>query len=715
MSLLDRFKSFVTGSAVGPSGTTVPGNTTPDADDLPSNLRRALANAHRNPIVFAVVTWLANQISTTPVTMQRTSPDGEIEVVTVHPLLSLLRSPSAFLSGRELRSVAVWDMLIKGQTFWRKDRIRSGPVDSVYFLPAGEVEVKGNREELVTEYLWRPGNMAPVSYVPEEIVHIRLTPDPRDPKNGLPPLVALARALLVENQTGDYTSVFLTEVGTAGGFLMPPGENVLSEEVARETRKYIQNEFRGSKRGTLGVLRAAMNFIRTTIDPKSAGTHEIHDEVVELICSVFGVHPVIMGLGAGTAQARVGAATKELERAAWTNRVIPVQDTISEQIGRQLLPEFVPEAEVAEWGLNWDRSNVYSLQPDLLREAQRWSVLFNSGIATRYDARKEQMLETDDRDKVYKLAAGSVLLAAGELPPVQTQPEPSGASDEETLPNEPEERSLVSKALIRLAETKVALTPDQRALLLAFARDAGALAEQFGQELDAAFEDLGERAVEAFWAVEGGESVRSAGNGLRVKQDPDVTGEVNRILQALTITAWEQGILIPAWDGHTLRTLNLTVGTVNATLGLEVGIPDPVSRNILAQGGSRRGLIDFTAQARQSLFTALEESIALGEGPIALARRIRDQVPAGPFPHAGSKYRAELIARTETAYAQNVSALETYKQADVFVGVVISDGDYDPACAALNGQRVSFQEFDLIGPIEHPQCTRSIAPVRTLE
>ena len=67
------------------------------------------------------------------------------------------------------------------------------------------------------------------------------------------------------------------------------------------------------------------------------------------ICGALGVHPVVLGLGAGSAQSRVGAATTELERAAWNNSIIPLQDTISQQITRQLIPEFVPEEEIDEW------------------------------------------------------------------------------------------------------------------------------------------------------------------------------------------------------------------------------------------------------------------------------------------------------------------------------------------------------------------------------
>ena len=731
MSLLDRVKSYVY-NRIGPDGTTIPSGQTTDPDDgLDSRMSRALRNADSNPIVFAVVNWLANQISTAPMFMEQVQEDGDSEMFVMHDLLRLLRNPNPYLSGRELLSVSSWDMLLKGQCFWLKERRRAGQVETLKYLLAGEVEVRGNTDELVTDYLWKPNGQSPQRLDLDEVVHIRVSPNPRDPKNGLPPLIALARSLLLDSQRGDYTSVFLSEVGSAGGFLMPPSDvGVISDDVAKETRKYIQQEFRGTKRGTLGVLRAAMNFVRTAVDPKSAGTFDVHDEVVELICAVFGVHPVIVGLGAGNAQSRVGAATVELERAAWANRVIPIQDTISEQIGRQLLPEFVPEAE--NWVLGWDRSNVYSLQPDMVREAQRWAINVNAGIATRYMALEGQNLPAEETDKVLVIRSNTLFVrpedalamqeqreqAAQEIAQAQAEAQSEEGDDEgdgdgEESEGEASRLSLVKNAILHMARSKVDLTPEQRRLFIAFARDQEILSELFGTDLEAAFEDLGARAEEAYWVVAGPEIIRATGIRYTNKQDPTDSQLADDIIRAMSITVWEQGVLIPAWDGHTLRTIDFTVGTINGSLGLGLNLPDPASRRILESGGTRRGLIDFTEQTRQSLLDALAEARELGGGPRDFARRIRSRVPAGPFPNAGSAYRAELIARTETAFAQNRTAIETYRAGE-FAAVLITDGDYDPPCAALNGVRVTLEEFELIGELQHPNCTRSIAPLREL-
>ena len=63
------------------------------------------------------------------------------------------------------------------------------------------MEVEGDRSQLVTGYRYTPeGQTVPINYQPEQIIQVRLEPDPFDPKNGLPPLVCVAADLLVDYQ-----------------------------------------------------------------------------------------------------------------------------------------------------------------------------------------------------------------------------------------------------------------------------------------------------------------------------------------------------------------------------------------------------------------------------------------------------------------------------------------------------------------------------------
>ena len=204
----------------------------------------------------------------------------------------------------------------------------------------------------------------------------------------------------------------------------------------------------------------------------------------------------------------------------------------------------------------------------------------------------------------------------------------------------------------------------------------------------------------------------------RVKQgpvDPDQIGrDVARIIRRINIEEWTSQVTLPLFNQHYLRVLNTTASTVGGVLNIAVDLPDPVGRRIVAEGGTRLGLIDVTGQTRDSIFQELFEGRSNGEGPAQLARRIRDRVPAGPFRHAGSRYRAHLIARTETKNAQNLSTLESYRAARNVTAVLVIDarlGDTDAACEGVDGSRLTFDEADALGALEHPNCSRSFSPI----
>ena len=638
MRLLERLKNL---TLIRDGKNLYTGPSTGDSDDGSADFsaaaRKALRNAYKNPTVCAVVEWITDQAATTPYMLTRLDSAGEAETVTEHPLLDLLRKPSEYLSGRELLSVSIWDMLISGQCFWHKERNGSGLIDGLTYMQARQTKVLGNATELITGYEHKLTGATKVIYPPEDVVHIRIKPDPFDPKNGLSPLICLATALMIDASTGLYTASALTSQGAPGGLLMPKGEEILTEEVATATKKYIQGEFASAMRGRIGVLRAAMDYVNTSLDASANTLREIKNMSQEEICGVLGVHPVILGLGAGASQSRVGAATVAFEVAAWSNRIIPLEDTFSEQIGRQLLPDFQPD-DTDDWDVGFDRSGVPVLQPDKLQEATRWVNLVKGGVSTRYEALVA--LGPASRRHRQGLSGGEqypVAVPAGEAPPAPAAPEDT-APDDEPPEEEPDERSAVQREIYKMARTKAELNDMQRALLLSLAEDIQEIEPDFSNELETAFVSLGQRAVDAFWQVEGGDSIQALGTEPETKQtEEEILAEVERIIKAMGFNQWSQTVMAPIFDAYYLRTLLTTIDSVSAALSLAVNIPDPVAREVVRQGGIRLGLIDLNRQTRDSLFQALFEGRTAGEGPAQLAQRIQGQIPRGPWGSAETR------------------------------------------------------------------------------
>ena len=200
--------------------------------------------------------------------------------------------------------------------------------------------------------------------------------------------------------------------------------------------------------------------------------------------------------------------------------------------------------------------------------------------------------------------------------------------------------------------------------------------------------------------------------------DPDdaaiVSIVMNRIFKRDEQLSLADAALLKDFEGHAHRVMEATVGSVRTKLGLAVNIPDHMARNIVARGGTHLLSMDIKGQTRKALFSALAESRAAGHHPSSAATRklIQQHVSAGRFVKAGPKARARMIARTETMYAQNESALATYESSDAIQQVEVVDdmmGHGDADCSARAGTILSIAESRNVK--DHPNGTLRFLPV----
>jgi hypothetical protein len=161
-----------------------------------------------------------------------------------------------------------------------------------------------------------------------------------------------------------------------------------------------------------------------------------------------------------------------------------------------------------------------------------------------------------------------------------------------------------------------------------------------------------------------------------------------------------------------LKVARLTFESLDTELDLGVMLTDDVQQMIYRTSGRRLGLLDLEMETRAEMFDALAQAREEGLGADAMAGLIREHISAGPW--SSTEVRAQVIARTETKYAQNYSSLEAYRASDTVSDVLIFDaqlGPTDAECEALNGETVSLSEAMALMESEHPNGTRSFAPV----
>lgn len=143
--------------------------------------------------------------------------------------------------------------------------------------------------------------------------------------------------------------------------------------------------------------------------------------------------------------------------------------------------------------------------------------------------------------------------------------------------------------------------------------------------------------------------------------------------------------------------------------GLRWDLQVPVVRDVRAR------IADKVTRINDSTRGAIAKEVEVGLQRGYSVVQIANGVPAeayngivGVFDQA-SRYRAEMIARSETAMVYNDTANAGYRDGGI-TEVEVIDGDGDEECADANGSVWTLDEAEA-NPIAHPNCVRAFAPI----
>ena len=670
------------------------------------------ANLDLQNVVMSPVSWISGEVSKPPLILSRRNRSGDVEPLPDHPMLKVLRRPNKDYGTRALLKAIEASMLLCGYAYIRKVRFNIASRMQLQFVPPWVMRPKLNEDGYIAYYERDQPRGAKERVEIEDVIHFRKDLDLRDTTQGVSPLKPLFQEIWTDDRAAMFTAGLLRNMGRPGLIMsVPAGTDLLPKDVRDETRQYIKEEFTGQHTGETMFLGVPLDIRNNSFNPSEMSLSEVRNTVEERVCAALHISPAVVNFGTGLEQTKVGATMKEVHRMAWENAVIPDQESIAEQLLLALLPEFERTEVLDQFELGFDLSKIQVLQPDLNAEADRLRADLQAGGITEREWRALRGYEERPGTDYYlrPLNINEVPAAGGSSPGMAMRTTHSDDPIAEAI------RQAELRAKARQPDRKT-LNQDQRTLLMLEQRLGERLIDEFTDQLETAFLDLGRQVEGAYLALEPREAalVGSNGNGLAVKQTPDDFEVVRRIMYGFDLAEWKQTRLGPLYQAHYQKVLTGTVDNVNAVLRLGFNIPDTLARRILAEGGTQLGLLDIDRDTRQGIFRAIHAARSEGEGPLSIARRIREQVSAARWTNAGAHYRSRVIAITETKHAQNVSTLETYEQAEVVKGVQAVDnqtGFNDADCLARDGNVYTFEQARQELAAEHPLNTLSFVPV----
>jgi len=665
-----------------------------------------------NSAVTACVQWYMRTFPEAPICVYA-NYNETTEKVKPHPATDLLRLPNEYYSGSTLMMGVIADYLVNGNAYIMKVRNQQNQVIQLWYTPASLIKPKYSRNDataFITHYEYKPlGSTIKIDN--EDVVHLRYGIDPMNVRMGLSPLKAVLREIFTDDEAANYSASLLRNMGVAGLFIVPrDGSANLSREAAEVMKDKFKERFTGDRRGEPFVSNMPLDIQNISFSPAEMNLRDVRTIPEERVCAVLGVPAIVAGLGAGLSRSTFSNMAEAREM-AYENGIIPVQRLIATDLTTQLMTEF-ETANNFEFG--FENDNIRILQEDRTIEANRASTLFQGGIITRSEARLMSGMDAEEVDNIFRAPTN-----INEVPRNERAPQ-AVAGGQPMLMSSSEEATTKSSE-VEYKEPEITRRQFEKEIVEAELELSSIFATNLVKEFEQQSRDISEQFIKY---SERQPQVEERSLSKDTFQAEDIDTIVNTILPSSGATEAMNQRLELLYINHYKRVADTTFGSVAKRIGVSVVFneQDPIGQNILATGGRRAGLIDFTAQAKRATREVIRRGREEGQNPRQIARNIRQYVPVGRFTRladdrgveAAINYRSMMIARTETHNAQRVSTVSGYETSGVVDTVRAIDakyGDTDEVCMERNGKEFTLEEARVETELEHPNGTLDWEPI----
>ena len=376
-------------------------------------------------VVMAPVQFIQRTFTQSVPVVEEVDDFEKWEHIPRHPLERLLAKPNPFYDGDTLAKAYLLSWFLDGNGYLLKARNQLRGVARLWYVPHWLMEPawdRGGRGEWITHYDYTPDGRGKEPVPVDDVIHLRVGLDPRNPRKGLSPIKAALLEVLTDEEASAFSAYLLGNMGVPGGVISPKDADVtMSPDEIEEMKKYMTAGFTGKKRGSWMVLGKPTEVQQFGFDPNRLMLGPLRDISEERICAMIGVPAAVVGFGAGLQSTKVGATMRELVKLARVNCIEPTQSTIGRQVGAQLLPDFEPEPEL--FRVAYDNSGVSMFLEDQDAIAKRSGELYAAGLATRDEARGMVGLDpVGDND--FKAPAPAVPPGGVVEPEPEPEPEP---------------------------------------------------------------------------------------------------------------------------------------------------------------------------------------------------------------------------------------------------------------------------------------------------
>lgn len=332
-----------------------------------------------NSIVASAMKWKSDNWSQARPVVRRTKrgsdePSNEFD----HALVQLLKRPNPYYSGRLLRDGLFQDYELDGTALMRVIYGRYNLPVELYWLPTESMvpiyQMDGS--EWIRYWEYRAGGIATKLANDEVFVWKQGIDRLTGGRKGYSPFKAAIADVYSDNEARNTVNTILRNRAQMG-VMVSPSERYFAELVkggvkpweagynpaqAAEVEARIDSKNTRDRRGSTNVFSVPMSVTEFGSVLDKLQSQELRGLAEERVCSILGVHPVVISLGSGLRASSDKHNMEMAQRMSWVNGIVPVQDSFAECVNYELLPLMDSRPDTAVF--DFERSGVEALRED---------------------------------------------------------------------------------------------------------------------------------------------------------------------------------------------------------------------------------------------------------------------------------------------------------------------------------------------------------------
>lgn len=353
---------------------------------LPDNIEGYVEGYTSNPIVYSIVSFIAQKAGTIPwfvydvkdkkalrlyksgtpeVTIQKQLLRHKaMEPIEDHELMQLFNTPNPLQGWAEFIEQAVGFKLVTGNTYVHAigptNGVNAGMIQELWNLPSQIIEIMaGDRTKPVKGYRYIPDKSVVIP--PEEIIHLKYwTPDYLAGSHlyGMSPIRAGRKVVTKSDASFDAGTSAMQNSGMIG-FISGNEEQTgvgLTDEQVMALRERLDEYSKPTNRGKIPITAYGLKWNQMGMSPVDLAIIESDKMDLRALCNIYHVPSELFN----DASNKTYSNTKEAARAIWVNAVIPQLTQF-----RDAFNNYVSRRYGGDLWVDYDTSVVPELQDDL--------------------------------------------------------------------------------------------------------------------------------------------------------------------------------------------------------------------------------------------------------------------------------------------------------------------------------------------------------------